>query len=108
MNQQMDNIQCSVNIDSENKIITLQGLTTDDLIINFTDDVDFTEFVSTLTSLIDNSKKIELASFETDTDEKLKLIMETISGIIDKYNESISDNNLPIQENSFEQDDLPF
>ncbi|MDP3444254.1 MAG: hypothetical protein Q8T08_15460 [Ignavibacteria bacterium] len=108
MNQLMDNIQCSVNIDHENKIIILQGLATNDLTINFTNDVDFTEFVSTLTSLIDNSKRIELTNIETDADEKLKLIMETISGIIDKYNESISDIDLPIQENNFEKGDFPF
>jgi hypothetical protein len=104
----MDNIQCKVTIDNENKTITLHGLTTTDLAINITDDIDFTEFVSTLTILIDNSKVIELATYETGADEKLKLIMETISGIIDKYNESISDSDLPTQENNTVEEDLPF
>lgn len=108
MNQSMDNIQCSVNIDHESKIISLQGLSTNPLAINFINDVDFTELVSMLTGLIDNSKKIELASYESTSDEKLKLILETISGIIVKYNDAISDNEPPIEVVSAQDDDLPF
>lgn len=108
MNKSMDNIQCSVNIDNERKIISLQGLSTNPLLINFNADVDFTEFVSVLTGLIDNSKKIELDSFETFTDDKLNLILETISGIIGKYNDVISDNEQQLDEISENADDLPF
>lgn len=108
MSQPMDNIQCSVIIDDEGKIISLQGLSTNPLTINFSSDVDFTELVSVLTGLIDNSKKIEIASFEPTSDEKLKLILETISGIIGKYNDAISDNEPPIEEVSSQNDDLPF
>lgn len=108
MSQLMDNILCSLNIDDEAKIISLQGVSTNPLTINFSSDVDFTELVSVLTGLIDNSKKIELAIFETTTDEKLNLILETISGIIEKYNDAISDNQSPIEEVSSQDDDLPF
>lgn len=104
----MDNIQCSIGINKENKTITIKGLSTIDLTIDFSNDIDFTELVLILTSLIDNSKKIELAAFDTDTDEKLKLILETIAGIIGKYNESISVNETPIQEAVSEDSDLPF
>ncbi len=104
----MDNIQCSVNIDPEGKKISLQGLSTDPLSINFSSDVDFTELVSMLTDLIDNSKKIELASYESTSDEKLNLILETISGIIGKYNAAISDNEPPIEEVSVQDEDFPF
>lgn len=97
MNQQMDDIQCSVNIDNENKIITLQGLSINPLTIDFNGDVDFTDLVSILTCLIDTSSKIKLESLDTFSDEKLKLIIETISSIIEKYNESISNDELPIQ-----------
>jgi hypothetical protein len=104
----MDNIQCSVNIDDDQKIIFLKGLSATPLSINFSSDVDFTELVSVLTSLIDNSRKIEIASFEPTSDEKLNLILETITSIIGKYNDSISDNEPPIQEVSALDDDLPF
>ena len=108
MSQTMDNIQCSVTVNDEEKIILLQGFSTNPLAINFSSDVDFTELVSVLTGLIDTSKKIEIASFEPPSDEKLKLILETISGIIGKYNDAISDNELPIEEVSAQNDDLPF
>ncbi len=108
MNQTMNNLKCSVNIDLEGKTISLHGLSTDPLAINFSSDVDFTELVSILTSLIDNSKKIEFASYESTSDEKLKLILETILGIIEKYNAAISENE-PLNENvSFNNDDIPF
>lgn len=108
MSQTMDNIQCSVTVNEKQKIILLQGLSTKPLAINFSSDVDFTELVSVLTGLIDNSKKIEIASFETPSDEKLKLILETISGIIRKYNDAISDNEPLNEEVSVQDDDLPF
>lgn len=104
----MDNIQCVVNIDNENKQINLQGLTETDLQIDFNSDVDFTELVSTLTKLIDDSKKIVFTNSETATDEKLTLIIDTISGIIDKYNEAISNDNLPNQDSETEDDNLLF
>lgn len=104
----MDSIQCSVNIDSVNKLITLQGLSESHLIINFTSDVDFTEFVSLLTSLIDDSKVIELGSYETSGDDKLALIMETLKGIVSKYNEAISIADLQNQEVDSQSTDLPF
>src|SRR3989304_7325322 len=106
MNQQMDNIQCSVNIDNENKLIALQGLLINPLTIDFNGDVDFNELVSVLTSLIDTSKKIELESLDTFPDEKLKLIIETISSIIEKYNESISNSESQRQEIISKFDDL--
>lgn len=108
MSQPMDNIQCSVNINDEGTIISLQGLSTNPIAINFSSDVDFTELVSVLTVLIDNSRKIEIASFETPSNEKLKLILETISGIIGKYNDAISANEPPIEDISAQDDDLPF
>ncbi len=104
----MNNILCSVNIDNTNKLIILQGLSESDLIINFTSDVDFTEFVSLLTHLIDDSKKIDLGNFETGGDDKLALIMETLKGIISKYNDSISNTDLPNQVVDSQNADLPF
>lgn len=108
MSHQMNNILCSVNIDNTNKLIILQGLSESDLIINFTSDVDFTEFVSLLTHLIDDSKKIDLGNFETGGDDKLALIMETLKGIISKYNDSISNTDLPNQVVDSQNADLPF
>lgn len=108
MRQPIDNIQCSVTINDEGKIISLQGLSTNPIAINFSSDVDFTELVSVLTGLIDYSRKIEIASFETSSDEKLNLILGTISGIIGKYNDAISDNEPPVEDVSTLDDDLPF
>jgi hypothetical protein len=108
MSHQMDNIQCSVNIDNVNKLIILQGLSESDLKINYTSDVDFTELVSLLTNLIDDSKKIDLGNFETAGDDKLALIMETLKAIISKYNESVSNTDSPIQEVDSQSADLPF
>lgn len=104
----MDDIQCSIDIDKEKKQINFQGLPETDLQIDFNNDVDFTKLVSTLTKLIDKSKRVVFSTSQTDMDEKLKLIVETISGIIDKYNESVSADDLKESEVNSQDDDLPF
>jgi hypothetical protein len=97
----MDEITCNATIDIEDTNIVISGLTTTDIIINFSGDIDFTDLVSTLTEKIDECKKI-IFKIDENTDEKLKLIIETLNSIFDSYNESISSTDEELIENDEE------
>lgn len=92
----------TVSVDQENKNVIVKGLKTSELLIDYSNDIDFSELMSELTDLIGSSEIITLTIEEYDaTDDKLKIIVETTNSIFEKYSESINAINI-------EDDDLPF
>lgn len=86
----MEKIECNSTIDVEKKQIYCTGLQTIPLIINYAGDIDFTELVSTLTTLIDEKKKIEFTINRSADDDKLNLIIDTLERIFESFNAKIN------------------
>ena len=91
----MDELNCSVTLNSEENKITVRGLSSE-INIEISGDVDFTDLVQELTEKIDEEKAIVLTveDEENITDSKDKLIIETLKKIFYSYNESLNDNNI--------------
>ena len=77
-------------IDEERKKVIITNLQSEDVEIDFSSDVDFTNLVSILTEKVDSLQQINITLSEEPTDEKVKLITDTIKEIFEKYNESIA------------------
>lgn len=101
----MDEISIKIEINNDISKVNIQGLPDNPLEIDFSGDVDFTELVSALTKLVDDSKRVVLEKIDSVGDEKLKLIVETISSIFEKYNEAILKTDVTDES---EDEDLPF
>lgn len=101
----MEEINIKIEIDNDNSKVNIQGLPDNPLEIDFNGDVDFTEIVSSLTKLVDDSKSVVLEKLDSIEDEKLKLIVETISSIFSKYNEAILKTDVTDES---DDNDLPF
>jgi len=84
-----DFIECSLTIDEERKEAVIADLQKEDVKIDLSSDVDFTDLVSILTQLIDEQKKIKLTINQEPSDEKLKLVSDTIQNIFQIYNENM-------------------
>ena len=97
----MSNIECSLVENDGVTNVSLVGLRDEELVVDCSGDVDFTQLVTVLSDRIDTGETIEFRSPETD-DEKTKLILETVKGIIGKFNESLT------SEEEAEGDDIPF
>lgn len=94
--------QVNITIDEPNELINLSGLTDNDLSIDYSSDIDFTELVQVLADMIDQEEDINVTCEEVDEEkDKLKVVVETVESIFNKYNESLSiepeedDDNLP-------------
>ena len=88
----MDELNCSVRLDSEENKITVSGLNSV-LNIDISGDVDFTNLVQELTTQIDKEKNIILIIEDEASiiDPKSKLIIETLKKIFESYNESLQE-----------------
>lgn len=86
----MDELNCSVRLDSEDNKITVSGLDSV-LNIDISGDVDFTNLVQELTTQIDKEKNIILFIEDEASiiDPKSKLIIETLKKIFESYKDSI-------------------
>jgi hypothetical protein len=87
----MDELNCNTVLNKEVNKIIVSGLTSNNLDIDISSDVDFTNLVQELTKKIDNEKTIDLTVEDevNITDPKDKLIIETLKKIFDSYNESL-------------------
>jgi len=85
----MDKITCNAKIE-DNEII-ISNLKDNEIKIDISGDVDFTNIVSALSEFIDGSPEIDLTIKDEGTieDEKFKLIIETLKDIFENYNTSI-------------------
>ena len=83
----METKEYSLKINQESKLVTITGITSRAVTIDFSGDVDFTKLVSELTQSIDSKKMLVPNGNNDISDENtLKLIIETIDSIIDEYN----------------------
>lgn len=92
-----ETLNCTLTVDEGNKKAIITGLQADDFEIDFTSDIDFTDLVSTLTEQIDTQKSIELSLEEEPTDEKIKLITDTIKEIFEIYNNNLTEETEEVQ-----------
>lgn len=93
-----ETLNCELTIDEERKKAKITNLQSEDVEIDFLSDVDFTNLVSILTEKVDSLQQINITLSEEPTDDKVKLITDTIKEIFEKYNESITQN---IEEDMF-------
>jgi hypothetical protein len=84
-----ETLNCILVVDEDNKKAIITGLQAEDFEIDFTSDIDFTDLVSILTEQIDTPRLIELNLEVEPTDEKLKLITDTIKEIFEIYSENL-------------------
>ena len=84
-----EEINCSMSIDESHNKINIVDLSSEDIELDYSSDIDFTNLVSILTEKIDESKKIILTFEDEVNDEKLQLVVDTIKDIFDLYNQSI-------------------
>ena len=85
-----ETLNCELTIDEERKKIIITNLQNENVEIDFSSDVDFTNLVSILTEKVDSLQQINITLSEEPADEKVKLITDTIKEIFEKYNESIT------------------
>jgi hypothetical protein len=92
----MDEIICNVILNSDENKITISNITSGDLDIDTSGDVDFTNLVQELTKKIDEEKIISLTieDEESITDPKYKLIINTLKNIFNSYNESLQNDEV--------------
>lgn len=111
-------------IDETGKMISITGITSSSVMIDYSGDIDFTKLVTELTQAMDSKDLLSPnAGNDTSTDDSLKLILETIDAIIEEYNNAVKslkeeeDVSLPMPESESsvssdfeeeEDDDLPF
>jgi len=107
----MDKTICNVKINSSDFIISISGLHSVDIKLDYKADIDFTEIVRHLTSKIDNNNFVEFYCDEnlTEKSEKENLLIETLKCIFESFNESAISFDLKNEENSeLSESDLPF
>ena len=80
----MDELEVNATTNQDNNEITISGLK-NNIVLNYTDDIDFTELISKLTELIDEDKVIKFSCLDA-VDEKEKLILNTLNKIFEEYN----------------------
>ena len=92
----MDEIICNAILNSDENKITISNITSGDLDIDTSGDVDFTNLVQELTKNIDEEKIISLTieDEESITDPKYKLIINTLKNIFNSYNESLQNDEV--------------
>ena len=97
--------------DEDTNIITIEGISTDNLHIDYSGDIDFTNLVETLTVFIEENSSIKIENTnDLPKEGKISIVLETIIEIIKKYNESIStiDSTGQVLLVNDDNDDLPF
>lgn len=97
--------------DEDANIITIEGIASNNLQIDYTGDIDFTNLVETLTVFIEENIFIKIENTDDLPKEgKISIVLETIIEIIKKYNESISTIESTGQVSLVNDDDdnLPF
>ncbi|UFH36542.1 hypothetical protein [Flavobacterium acetivorans] len=97
--------------DEDANIITIEGIGSNNLQIDYTGDIDFTNLVETLTVFIEENIFIKIENTDDLPKEgKISIVLETIIEIIKKYNESIStiESTGQVSLVNDDDDDLPF
>ena len=105
----MEKVSCNISVIIENSDILISDISESVIKINYSGDIDFTELVNSLIILIDKQVEVEYSIDDTipDDNEKLKLVIDTLKEILDKYNENInsSEETVDKKEDGFLQSD---
>jgi len=105
----MSEVTANITINESDKVISLTGIRADTININFSGDIDFTELVEELTKLIDKRNTIVLNKPSSAVeDEKITMVVSTLTEIVNKYNESITVVDITGQVGLEVDDDLPL
>lgn len=89
----MQNEKWILNVDDENQQMEIRSNLDKILAIDCAKDIELTDLVSILAKHIDTGKEIEVEVENSENmNERMTLVVETVSGIIVKYNESIMQN----------------
>ena len=83
----MEELTCIATTNQDDNEITISGLK-DNIALNYTDDIDFTELISKLTELIDDDKVLKFSWSESE-DKIANLILNTINEFFEEYNNSL-------------------
>lgn len=96
--------QIQLTINETEKLVSISGIGSNNISINYTSDVDLTALVNALEPLIEDEANIEITE-ETQIyeDEKLNLVLNCIKDIVKEFNDVIN-----TQEQEVSPDDLPF
>lgn len=87
----MTNISYKISIDSDNTEIIIEDLFSTKFSLDYSGDVNFTDFVMKLSEKMDSGDKIDpVPVSETSTEDgKVTLLISIVKDIIGKYNEAI-------------------
>ncbi|MGB4655055.1 MAG: hypothetical protein WBH98_06455 [Bacteroidales bacterium] len=87
----MNTITCNIKVNELNKNIDISGLVDENIIIDYSDDIDFTELVTVLGKTIDKGEKVNVVKDNSsfDSSDKLNLILSTLANIFEAYNKVI-------------------
>ena len=83
----MEELECNVIINQNNNEMKITGLKTN-LVLDYANDIDFTDLISELVELIDKNNIVNFHCPETK-DEKEQLILETLRDIFEEYNKCL-------------------
>lgn len=106
------NVKASVN--EVDKILILEGIKDEELKIDCSGDVDFTELIELLTDLIDDKTTIKPEIPKDYEEGKISIVLKTIDEIFQKYNESLTkideegQAELDVESDDGEDEALPF
>ncbi len=114
----MEKINCVLDIDIDKKNITVNNLRNEPVIIDCSTDIDLTEVVAVMAELIDGEMSIDAKINKEIDDEKIKIVIDTLNDIIEKFNNTIKTDKKTIEDDSDfwetgsntneQNNDLPF
>ena len=101
--------QVKLSYDTESNEISIIGISQESIVIKSDVDIDLTSLVVGLSKRIDSAVPVHLDLPQIGDNEKLSIIVKTISEIIDEYNaclksEKEEEEDLP----EFDDEDVPF
>lgn len=88
----MSEITCEISVNEEDHLLTITGLN-NQVDLDYTSDVDFTQLVKELTVFIDEEKTVKLELQHDTDDKKLEIILKTIENIFSSFDEAININS---------------
>lgn len=101
---------CNLVVDSDSEEISISGLTSEDLTIEYGSDIDLTDLVISFAKLIDTGETVSLEMPSDVGDDKISLVLATITDVADSYNSSLETSQAESAEESEPADDsdIPF
>lgn len=84
----MDEIEAQLKVDEDQSRLEIELNGNGSIFINYSSDVDFTPLVERLAELLATEKIVSTSKLVCKSEgEKLKLVLETVSAIVSKFNE---------------------